>query len=157
MSDITYPRPDNVRGKFGRWVTADLFHIAQRIQEVDPRLFIQSLDPPTKWHDQTWNYVIVEVPDGMNTEQWVYGAEALDARVVEHVQYLMTVPFSERFAIAEKLEAKREADEQDRQLEEALENWGYDFRKQLAHDGFITHTGKSYAKRGVAAPGHARG
>lgn len=155
MSEITYPRPDNVRGKFGRWVTADMFHISQRIQEVSPRLFIQELDPPTVWKDQTWNYVIVEVPEGMHTEQWVYGAAALDARVIEHVEYLLNVPFAKRFEEAEKLEAKREAEDIDNQLEEALENWGWDFRKQLEHDGFINGRGKSYAKSGVRPRGFA--
>lgn len=150
MSELTYPRPDNVRGKFGQWVTADMFHIAQRLQEVDKSLFIQQLDPPTKWNDQTWNYAIVEVADGFHTEQWVYGAEALDSRVIEHVEYLLRVPFAERFAAAEALEAKRQKDAEDRELDEALEGWGWDFRKQLEHDGFITHRGTSYAKRGVA-------
>lgn len=149
MPEVSYPRPDNVKGKFGRWVTADMFHIAQRLQEIDPSLFIQSLEKPTHWKDQTWNYTIVEV-DAAGTEHWVYGAEALDARVIEHVEYLLSVPFAERFAIAEQLEAKREADDIDNQMEEALENWGWDFRKQLEHDGFISHRGKSYAKRGVA-------
>lgn len=154
MSEISYPRPDNVKGKFGRWVTADMFHISQRIQEVSPSLFIQELDPPTQWKDQTWNYAIVEV-DEHGTDRWVYGAEALDARVIEHVEYLLHVPFSERFAEAEKLEANREADDQERQLEEALENWGWDFRKQLEHDGFINDRGKSYPKSGVRPRGFA--
>ena len=161
MSDVSYPRPDNVRGKFGRWVTADMFHIAQRIQEVDPTLFIQVLDSPMKWADQTWNFIIVEVPETgplAGIECWVYPTEALDGRVIEHVQRMLAVPFDKRFEEAEKLEAKREADDQERQMEEALDGWGWDFRKQLAHDGFISHTGKSYSKRGVATHGlHARG
>lgn len=151
MSALTYPRPANVRGRFGRWVTADMFHISQRIQEVEggDRLFIQSLDPPARLPDgQVWHFAIVEV-DENGTQWWVYGARELDARVVEHVQYLLKVPFRARFEAAEKLEAKRQQEDMDRQLDEALENWGWDFRKQLAHDGFITHTGKSHPTRAI--------
>lgn len=151
MSDLTYPRPENVRGKFGRWVTADMFHISQRLQEIEQghRLFIQHLDPPVELEPgKVWNFVIVEVDDN-GTEWWVTPVRELDARVIEHVQYLLKVPYSKRFEEAEKLIAKREQDEMDRQLDEALENWGWDFRKQLAHDGFITHTGRSHPTRAI--------
>ncbi len=151
MPELIYPRPENVRGKFGQWVTADMFHIARRLQEIEHgnRLFIQSLKPPTRLPDgQVWNFVIVEV-DENGTQWWVTPARELDSRVIEHAQMLLNVPFAKRFEAAEKLIAKREQEYIDRQLDEALENWGWDFRKQLAHDGFITHTGHSYPTRRV--------
>ena len=151
MAELTYPRPANVRGKFGRWVTADLFHIAQRLQEIEQgnRLFIQAFDGPRRMPDgQIWNFVVVEVDEG-GAQWWVTPARELDARLIEHVQYLLKVPFNKRFEEAEKLIAKREQEEMDRQLDEALENWGWDFRKQLAHDGFITHTGRSHPTRAI--------
>lgn len=151
MSELTYPRPDNVRGKFGRWVTADMFHIAQRIQEVSRDLFIQELDPPVRYneHDER-HYAIIEVDPNTYIERLVTTVAALDARVIDHMQYLLAVPFAQRFEEAEKLEAKRQQEDIDRQLDEALENWGWDFRRQLEHDGFIEHRGISYPKRGVA-------
>lgn len=154
MSAISYPRPQNVRGRFGSWVTADMFHIAQRIQEVGDNLYIQHLDPPVTMGDQTWNFAIVEwVPHLQPPERLVYRTEALDARVIQHVEYLLRVPFSKRFAEAEALEEKHRQEDIDRQLDEALENWGWDFRRQLEHDGFITHRGTSYPKRGVQPRG----
>ncbi len=153
MSAVAYPRPENVKGKFGRWVTADMFHIAQRIQEIEQgdRLFIQEIDPPVRYtpDEEPRHYAIVEIDDA-GTQRMVYSTAHLDSRVIEHVQYLLAVPFHIRFAEAEKLEAKHQQEDMDNQLEEALENWGWDFRRQLEHDGFITHRGKSYAKRGVA-------
>ena len=151
MPELTYPRPDNVRGKFGRWVTADMFHISERIREIEQgnRLYIQTLDPPAHMPDgQVWNFVVVEV-DENGTEWWVTPARELDSRLIEHVQMLLQVPFAQRFEAAEKLIAKQEQEEIDRQLDEALENWGWDFRKQLAHDGFIGHTGRSFPTRAI--------
>jgi hypothetical protein len=87
----------------------------------------------------------------MPPERLVTAVAALDSRVIEHLQMLLRVPFKERFAAAEKLEAKRQQDDLDAQLDKALEDWGWDFRAQLAHDGFITHTGKSFPKRGIHA------
>lgn len=152
MGDLAYPRPENVRGKFGQWVTADMFHISRRIQEIEHgnRLFIQQLDPPVDLGEHHWNFVIVEVDD-RGAQHWVTGARELDSRILEHVQMLLTVPYAQRFAEAERLEAKREQAYIDQQLDEALENWGWDFRRQLEHDGFITHRGVSYPKRGVSA------
>lgn len=150
MSALTYPRPDNVHGKFGRWVTADMFHISQRIREIEDgdRLFIQHLDPPAKVGEHLWNFVIVEVDEG-GAQHWVTGVRELDSRVIEHVQMLLRVPFAQRFEEAEKLEAKREQEHIDQQLDQALESWGWDFRRQLAHDGFIAHTGRSYPSRAI--------
>lgn len=155
MSDIAYPRPENVRGRYGRWVTADMFHISERIRELDggDRLYIQHLDPPAEYNPGDFrNFAIVEIVPGMlPPERLVTAVAALDGRVIEHLQYLLRVPFKVRFAEAEKLEKKRQDDELAAELDKALEGWGWDMRKQLAHDGFITHTGKSYAKRGVHA------
>ena len=153
MSDLTYPRPENVRGKFGRWVTADVFHIAERIREIEQgnRLYIQAFDKPQRLPDgQVWNFIVVEVDEG-GAEHWVTPARELDSRLIEHVQYLLRVPFKQRYEEAERLIAKREQEEMDRQLDEALEGWGWDMRRQLEHDGFIEHRGRSFPKRGIHA------
>lgn len=152
MSTLTYPRPDNVRGKFGRWVTADMFNISQRIREIEEgqRLYIQALDHPIERGEHVWNFVIVEV-DESGTERWVTGVESLDGRVIEHVQMLLRVPFAKRLEEAERLEEKRRQDDIDAQLDNALEDWGWGFRRQLEHDGFIEHRGRSFPKRGVHA------
>jgi hypothetical protein len=153
MSDVAYPRPENLRGRFGRWVTADVFNIANRIREVEggDRLYIQHLDPPVTYIDgDIRHFAIIEyVPEGKPPEQLVTTVSALDSRVIEHMQYLRKVPFKIRFAEAERLEKKRADEDRERQLDEALENWGWDFRRQLAHDGFITTTGVSYPSRAI--------
>jgi hypothetical protein len=153
MTDIAYPRPENLRGRFGRWVTADVFNIAKRIREVDggDRLFIQHLDPPVTYIDgDTRHFAIIEyVPHGKPPEQLVTTVSALDSRVIDHMEFLRRVPFEKRFAEAERLEAKRAEEDKERQLNEAIDGWGWEFRNQLKRNGFIHSTGTSYPTRAI--------
>lgn len=151
--ELTLPRPENVRGRFGSFVTADMFHIAERLQEIDKNLFIEAFDNPITMGDQTWNFAIIEWIPSLHKDELVTRVEALDARVIEHVQYLLHVPFEVRFAEAERLEDQRKEDARKAEVEEMYERMGRAFWYQLEHDGFNSGRGVSFPKRGVARHG----
>lgn len=155
MPDVILPRPDNVRGRFGTYVTSDVYHIAERLQEVSDRLYIQEYDQPLKTLSGVKNFVIVEVlPDGRET--LVIRAETLDARLIEAVQRMRKIPFETRFAAMEKEEEKWAAEEKERQLDELYERMGGEMRHQLARCNFIDPWRPSYRPMNRTARRHRR-
>lgn len=123
-----------------RYVDGDMFDICGRLAEISPRLYIVELT-----EGDNAAYVIMESCDDQVQRQVMKVAE-LDARVLEQVRYLLHVPFEHRYAAIEAENAKFEADHHENILEEQYEKMGGQFRKQLEHDGFITHRGVSYPK-----------
>lgn len=145
MSALALPRPDNLRGsRFGTLVEHDLYMIAERIREIDPNLYIYDTEQPGK------RYAICEnCRDGK--ERLVFKTEAIDARILEHLRYLLHVPFEHRIDEAEKLATKREEERVAREQDELYERMGRPMWTQLDHDGFIPGgRGVSFPKRGVA-------
>jgi len=152
MTDIMLPRPDNVRGRFGSYVTSDVFHIAERLQELSPRLYVQAHDDPINWHGHTYNFTVCElVPPGLET--FVARYETLDGRVVKDCERMLHVPFEQRFAEFEKLEAKWEEEEHQRKLDELYEQMGGQMWVDLERCGFIQRP-VSYAKTNKTARRH---
>lgn len=156
MSDIQLPRPDNIHGRFGSYVTSDVFHIAERLQELDKSLYIQAFDEPIFWDTaegrKEYNFAVVErCADGV--ERLVMRVKELDGRIVQDCQRMLAIPFEKRFAAFEKLEAKNAAEEKERQLAELYERMGGDMWVQLERCGFIQRP-KSYAKTNPTARRH---
>jgi hypothetical protein len=141
-------RQSNFRQNGNAPLTGDMFNICERIKEINPNLYIWPLEPPVQLGDRTFNYSIAEVCLD-RVERLVMRVEHLDARILEHMQYLLKVPFEQRFAEAEALTDKFEADFKENELDKLYETLGAPMFKQMEHDGFITHRGPSYAKRGV--------
>lgn len=136
-----------MRGRHDRHVDGDVYNISERIAEIDPSLYIDPLDPPVTIGDKTWNFAITELcADGV--ERLVFRTEQLDARILEHVRYLLHVPFAVRFAEAEAREAKLDAERKENELNELAENVGLPMLRDLERTGF-TQRRTSYAKRGV--------
>lgn len=134
-----------MRGRYDRHVDGDVYNISERIAEIDPSLWIDPLDPPVTIGDQTWNWAITELcADGV--ERLVFRTAELDARILEHVQYLLHVPFEHRFAEAEAREVKIEAERKENELNELYENIGGPMRIDLERCGFADRP-ESYAKR----------
>jgi hypothetical protein len=128
-----------------RFVDGDMFDICGRLAEISPRLYIVELTDA-----DNAAYVIMESCDDLVQRQ-VYKLEKgqeLDARVLTKVQYLLNVPFEHRLKVIDAENAKYEADHHENILEETYEKMGGQFRKQLEHDGFITHRGTSYPLTG---------
>lgn len=152
MSDqqLILNRPDNVWGRFGQYVTHDVFHIAERLQEISPNLFIQALPETQQFGEHMWNFAIIEwVPRATPPEQLVYRTEALDGRIIEHVEYLRRVPLSVRLREMERIEEKRKEEDQQRELDELYDRMGRAMWYQLEHDGFNEGRGVSFPKRGI--------
>lgn len=149
MSSLAIPaRPDNFRARAGmHMLESDVFDICGRVKDLDPNLLVYALDPPVAFAGKTYNFAIQEVcADGV--ERLVQRFEGLDARVIEQLEYLLHVPFEKRFAEAEKLEAKAEAENREREFDHLVENIGLPMLPDLERTGFIQRP-KSYAKRGV--------
>lgn len=147
--DLLLPQPDNVRGKFGSYVTNDMYDIAKRIKEVDPSLCIQLLDPPVTFGADVYNFAIVELcKDG--EERLVYRTAELDGRVPEYLQYLLKVPFAKRFAEAERIEQKHKDDAHEESLDKLYEEMGGPMEIQLERCGF-TQRPISFAKTNPVA------
>lgn len=145
MSSLALPKPQNMRGRYNRHVDGDVYNIAERIAEIDPSLYIDPIEPPITLGDQTWNFAITEkCADGV--ERLVFRTECLDARILEHVQYLLHVPFEKRFDEAERREAKLQAEAKENELNELYERIGGPMRVDLERCGFADRN-SSYPKR----------
>lgn len=152
MSDLYLPRPENIRGRYGNYVTQDMFHIAERLQELDRSLYISTLDPPLEFHGLVYNFAISEIcADGQ--ERLVMRCEQLDGRVIRECERMLRVPFLHRLAELEKVEAKWAEENKQRQLDELYERMGGNMLVQLDRCGFIDRP-VSYAKTNVTARRH---
>lgn len=154
MGNLLLPRPENIRGRFGTYVTSDLFRIAERLQEIDRNLFIQSLDPPVRGFGHEYHFTIAEWIPELRREEFVMRVEELDARVIEACQRMLAIPFAKRFAEYEKLEAKWAEEERERQLDEMYEKVGGPMLPLLESCGFINSRPISYPKRNATARRH---
>lgn len=136
-----------------RFVENDVFHVADRLRDIDPTLNIVQLEGH-KGKDVQW-LVTEECIDGVVRP--VGHFDACDNRMVQRVQYILSVPFSERLRIAEAENAKHEAEAREHESDELYERLGGPMLRQLDHDGFVPGgRGTSYAKRGVAQAGRSR-
>ena len=157
MAEIILPRPDNVRGRFGSYVTNDLYHIAERLQEIEGgrgRLYIEAFDEPLEWQGRTYNFAVTEyVPELTPPERLVMRVEHLDGRVIERVERMRRIPFHKRFAEAEKLEAKWAEEYKQEQLNNLYERMGGNMLIQLDRCGFVQRP-VSFAKRNATARRH---
>ncbi len=142
MGLVAAGAPDNLRGAFGELVEDDVFDICKRIKEVDPSLVVYLMPAGSR---RTFS-IVEDCRDGV--ERLVFTTNELDARVIEKLQYLLRVPFEDRFAAAEKLEAKAEEEQKQREFEHLYENMGAPMVHDLERCGFIQRP-RSYAKRGI--------
>jgi hypothetical protein len=144
--------PANVNVE-GRWrnaeVTSDVYNIADRLKELNDRLRINITEDTATGQ---WAYSIVEdTPEGW---QLVFRCRRLDARVVEHVRYLLKVPFAKRFDEAEKIVAKDAENAHNEELDALTENLGLPMIRDLERCGFLDGPRRqSFARTSVATGG----
>lgn len=126
-------------------VTGDVFNVADRLMALNSRLRVNV----TEYVDTGQKaFTIVEsgVPVFRNREwvkedQVVFRTTKLDARVVEHVRYLLNVPAEKRFAEAERLSEEFEQDEHEKQMEDLVERVGLPMLRDLRECGFLGEYG----------------
>jgi hypothetical protein len=140
MKDLHLPlHPNNIRtgGRFQvEAVSGDMFSISERLRELNPRLFINIIEDRAPKALRPVTYVIME-QTSRGTEEVVFKCFTLDARVIEHVRYLMSVPFEHRFAEAEKELDKYQAEEQENEMDELVEHLGLPMLRELKANGFL--------------------
>lgn len=142
-------RPHNLH--FGddvqvRVVDSDMYNICDRLREIHPDMYIVAA---TRDGEIIFN-IMDAAPDG--SVQRIFRCKELDARVLEKVRYIMSVPFEERYALACREIDEHDAAQKEEQLEDLYERLGRPMWTQLEHDGFIDGRNKSYSKRGVMGP-----
>jgi hypothetical protein len=113
-----------------------MYNIAERLKELNPNLFISILEDREPGAAHPITYVVMERTRN-GTEEVVFRCFTLDARVLEHVRYLMRVPFAHRIAEAEKELDKYEADHHEHELDELVETLGLPMMRELAATGFL--------------------
>lgn len=128
-----------------RFVEFDVFNITERIaREVDPRLHVWELE--SDYQDQKW--LVTEMGlDGI--ERFVCKTDELDSRLIEHLQYLVHVPFHVRVAALEAANEEWERQCHENEVDKLVEKLAHDVHRELWRCGFIEHRGKSYPTRAI--------
>lgn len=126
-------------------VTSDVFNVADRLMAMNPRLRV-NVTEYVETGQKAFTIVEANVPvfrgkEWVKEDQVVFRTTSLDARVVEHVRYLLQVPAEKRFAEAEKLSEKFEADEAERQSDDLVERVGLPMLRDLRECGFLGEYG----------------
>ena len=149
MSEIILPRPDNVRGRFGQFVTSDVFDIARRLWElgktVNVELFVSVLDPPVTKFGRTYKFVISEFHRETGDEHFVMYLKELDGRAVTACERMLKIPFKQRVRESERLNEKWEAEQKEATLDKLYDDMGGPMRIQLERCGFTDPWGPKYA------------
>lgn len=120
-------------------VESDLYHICERIKEIDPRLFIIQLSAGDRC-----SYAVMERCDD-GVERLVSRHIELDARVLDKMLELRSIPFEKRFAAIEAQIDKEEEERRTKESEEFYERMGGPMYTELANCGFIDRV-QSYPK-----------
>jgi hypothetical protein len=134
-------------------VTSDVYHVCDRLQALNSRLRV-NITEYTETGQKAFTVVETNVPvfiDGKweHEDQVVFRTTKLDARVVEHVRYLLQVPAAQRYEEAEKLATKHEEDEHERMMDDLVERVGLPMMRDLRECGFLG----AYSKGGDASRG----
>lgn len=136
--------PKNFRDDFGELVVeGDTHMVCDQLAKISPNLLVRR----RKRLDNSYEYIVSEICiDGK--ERWVMRRDYLDPRLVKDIEYILHVPYEHRYAEAEKLEAKIEADNHEYELDKLYDQFGRPMLTELERCGFIQRP-VSYPKRGV--------
>jgi hypothetical protein len=134
-----------------RMIDSDMYGICRRIAEVSRRLYVVVHEKPD---GSLMHYSVMEnCNDGVQRLALNVGPgrpiDALDARVIERLEYMQRIPLSKRLDAIEKMEEQDKIDEKERSLEELYEKMGRQMHWQLERDGFIDSRGISVPKKGI--------
>lgn len=151
-------KPSNFRSRFGSMaVTGDIYHIADRMRELSPRLLLTDRAGDGWPEDGGFRYVVSELCDD-GVERWVMGIQhgELDQRQITKLEEMLRVPFNKRFKRAEAEEARRNAAIEEAELDRLAEEVGLPMQRDLEQCGFVSRAMK-YSKRGVMGPKRGAG
>jgi hypothetical protein len=143
MSTLLLPqgsRPTNLHlreGDKARLVSDDLFHIADRIREVSPNLYILELEQGTREAKRFGLAIMEHCDDGTDRLVFRTSVENLDGRVLDRLRKIMSVDLHTRLAILDKEREKWEDEQHENEMEELWDAMGGDMWVQLERSGFI--------------------
>lgn len=130
-------------------VNSDMYRICDRIREIDESLYIVLLE------GQKYPYAIMEnCKDG--TSRLVFKVYELDARVLDKLRRLMSMPLHYRIKKLEQENHRFEQQEHEQEMERLYEEIGRPMWTMLEKCGFIDGRGVSFPKAGVATRGKKR-
>jgi hypothetical protein len=139
-------------------IDSDMYNICNRIREEvegGDRLYIVINE-----RGDTCDYTVMEnTHDGSKIVMKCgpgWPIDALDARVIERLRYMLHVPFSERLKIVEKENVEYEKRCHDEVLENMYERFGGQMRWDLLNCGFTESTGVSLPLTNKNAMRHRR-
>lgn len=151
MNDLEFFCPSNLvvpyelRGQDVK-VDGDVYNMCERVKQIDERLRVLPM-----LNDEKYPFAISMIcEDGV--ERLVFRMQELDARSERRLQYLASIPLTQRLDEFEAETAKREADRKEEELERMYEEMGQQMWKSLEDCGFIQRP-VSYPKAGVATGG----
>lgn len=121
---LELPIPENLQARGFKRVEGDLYNICERIKEISPRLVLrfQENHPTHPW------VVFENCVDGV--QRYVSRYIAPDARILDDLRYMLTVPFKDR---ADKVQKEVDAYNEAREAldGEANARLAYEMRKAL--------------------------
>jgi hypothetical protein len=112
MSTVKIKTPGNIKTKYGRVVTSDVYNVAEKVQELDPNLMIVETEPK---FNKRWLVVEMVNRGGTMEVTPVKRYAVLDSRVVEDLERMLRIPLEERLKelddwMAAEEKAKQEAE-----------------------------------------------
>lgn len=117
-------------------VDSDVYHVAEQLKELNESLAIEVTEDTATGNKA---FTITEhTPRGIEV---VFRCTVLDARVVEHVRYLLHVPFQKRFAEAEKRSDQIERENEELSMNKLIEELGLPMMRELRDLGFLGEYG----------------
>lgn len=133
-------------------VENDLHQICDRLKELDGSLrlaLIEHVNGSAVWAVMEIGrdgveHLVVRVGPGCQLD-------ALDGRVIEHIEWIRRIPAAERLATIEKNIAREQEYARKQASEKLYEDMGASFYKSLHDCGFIDTRRESYNKRSRAA------
>lgn len=120
------------------YVESDVYDICHRLAAVSPNLHLWQLDEEG---ERAW--VVTEDVHGHEHKVKMY--RELDARMIEDVQRMLSIPLEHRAAAAQAEIDKHAADTKQDAIDEMYERVGQKFWNRLESDGFVQR-GTSYHK-----------
>jgi hypothetical protein len=144
-SNLHFPEDVDVQ-----FVDSDMYGISERVSEISPDIHIWKLARETP-EGAEFGYTLTEsCVDGV--ERLIFKVKELDARVVNRLKELFSVPLEERIEKLERENWRFEQDQKEQEFEELYEKLGRPMWTQMEHDGFIQRP-VSYPKLGVISKG----
>lgn len=140
-----------------RLVTSDMYHICERIREIDPNLYILELERESREGSKFGFAIMEKCSDGVHRLIMRASQRGLDERILGKLRYIMAKDLHHRIALLDTEREKWEKEQHENELESLYERIGGPMHRQLVNDGFTQAPfPTSYRPMNRAARRHGR-